>query len=147
MSNLLPLTAKPKNHLTTMPGPKTERRDTTVLQALTDINNKLAKQGEDLAVNTTETRNIRDRLDKLNGSVSNHDSRLNGIERNQDLLTQAVSNIGKREDGQSDTFRRWTDRLLWGLFVLFLLFVFAIAVKSGVVTDFLHPTAQQTIIK
>lgn len=133
----LPITM-PKNEFV-------ERRDTTVLNLLNEIKNEQLAQGKELATNTAETRGLKEEITKLNGKVVGHETRLQSLESDKAVNNKIEEQREKKEEGQSDTFRRWTDRLLWGLFVLFLLFVFAIAVRSGVVTDFLHPTQQTTI--
>lgn len=56
-----------------------ERRDTTVLKMLQDIQKEQLQQSKDLAINTTKTDSILDQVRTLNGKVIAHETRLQSI--------------------------------------------------------------------
>lgn len=97
-----------------------------VMEKLDQIGTEVSTLGRELATNTTETKNIVARLDKLNGSISNHESRLQGIERTSDLTAQTLSMLQKqvsteeqdakvRQQVTQDRTWVWIDRILVGL--------------------------------
>jgi chromosome segregation ATPase len=95
-----------------------------VMELLAQISTEVSTLGRELATNTTETKNIVVRLDKLNGSISNHESRLQGTERANALTAQTLSLIQQQIKGdEQDQCQKqttlqeriwsWIDRVLW----------------------------------
>jgi chromosome segregation ATPase len=98
-----------------------ERRDNTVLNYLIQIK-------EELATNTTETRNLRERLDKMNGSIYNHNTAIESLKQNVATNTRSIDELKHREnirdekeeqqhERRDDTWRRYGDKILWGIVV------------------------------
>lgn len=96
---------------------------------------KLDQLVRELTANTIETKNIVNRLDKLNGSISNHESRLQAIERASDLTASAIALIQKqitseeqderaKEQVVRDRLWVWVDRILVGVASAILVLIF-----------------------
>jgi hypothetical protein len=115
-----------------------ERRDNTVLQAVLDLTKQVSAIQTELAVNTTETKNIVSRLDKLNGSVAKHDTAISLNEQAIALLTQTITALSRAEQSSADAKSNWLDWLLKGLVVMGLLLFYTLLTHAGVVQDFLR---------
>ena len=107
-----------------MPKTPTERRDNTLLNHIIEIK-------KDLAANTTETKNINARLDKLNGSIARHETDLQLIKETVKANTLKIDNVTKKEDGQSETWRRWSDKLIWTALVIVAMLFYYILTNNG----------------
>lgn len=107
----------PKNSLV-------ERRDQTVLNHLIDIKTGLAE-------NTAETRALTDQVKTLNGKVAGHESRLQSLEVDKAVNSKRNEQEDKRDDFKTQLFRRWTDRLVWGAFVIFLMLFYYLLTHNG----------------
>lgn len=116
-----------------------ERRDNTVLQAVLDLTKQVSAIQTELAVNTTETKNIVARLDKLNGSVAKHDTAISLNEQAIALLTQTISELSKSRAASNENRSNWLDWLLKGLAVIALLLFYALLTRTGLVKEFLQP--------
>lgn len=108
----------------TMSDQSSERRDTTVLNHLIDIKSGLAE-------NTAETKALTDQVRTLNGKVAGHESRLQSLESDKAVNAYRNSSVEKTADGRTELFRRWTDRVAWGIFILFLLLFYYLLTHVG----------------
>jgi hypothetical protein len=111
--------------------PPKERRDNTVL-------NKLIEIERELSINTTETKNIVTRLDKLNGSVAEHARTISILERATDANTQTLVNISNSEEKNAKTKSDWVIWFQRGLAVIALYLLYSLLTTAGIVKPFLH---------
>ena len=110
-----------------------DRRDNTVLQAVLDLTKQVSEVQRELSVNTTETKNIVTRLDKLNGSVAKHDTAISLNEQAIALLTQTIAAVTKNQNEERKVLGNWTDWLLKGLVVLGLIILYTLLIKSKII--------------
>lgn len=92
---------------------KTERRDNSVLQALSDIRVELISIGKDLAVNTTKTGYIEDHLKTLNGKVAAHESRLQLNESSLSLQTQVLTELTTQTKEDKTFWKANKEKFAW----------------------------------
>lgn len=109
-----------------MPKILPERRDQTVLNHLIDIKTGLAE-------NTVETRLLKEAVTTLNGKVAGHETRLQSLESDKAVNKVRFESEDKQDNYRTQLYRRWTDRIIWGVFVFFILFIAAIAVRVGLI--------------
>lgn len=129
--------------------PEQERRDQTLLQEVLKIGKDVSDIKVSLAVNTTETKNINGRLDKLNGSIYAHEASISSLKENVAINTRVIDQIQKKEDGKdqkeerdqekkADRLRRWTDKAIWaalGVAGIFIIRLLALLANTGHLKD------------
>jgi hypothetical protein len=114
-----------------------ERRDQTVLNLLNEIRKEQTDQGKELAANTVETRGLKEEVRTLNGKVVGHETRLQSIESDKAVAARLESKREEDEKGKGDTYRRWSDKVLWGAFLIFMIIVYKVLVETNIISDFL----------
>jgi septal ring factor EnvC (AmiA/AmiB activator) len=70
-----------------------------VINQIANLRTELAGFGKDLAINTTETKNIVARLDKLNGTVAEHQKEIISLDHDR---IQILSHISRLLEKQND---------------------------------------------
>src|SRR5258708_288486 len=118
-------------------GDQPERRDNTVLQAVLDLTNKVSEVQVELGKNTTETKNIGIRLDKLNGSVAEHARPISTLDRAVEVHTQTIASLARAEDTKMQFKTNLQELLYKGLIVVALLLFYTLLTHTGIVKDFL----------
>jgi DNA repair ATPase RecN len=110
-----------------------------ILAAILQLSAQVGEISKNLAVNTNETSNIVKRLDTLNGSVAKHEAGMNAHTQAIALISQSLDRLTQQDNKKEDKKSDWLDWLLKGLVVLALIIVYTILVKTGLLTELLHP--------
>src|SRR5580658_1173312 len=111
----------------------------TILQAILSLTKTVSDVQTELAVNTTETKNIVTRLDKLNGSVAKHDTAISLNEQAIALLTQTLTRQTQSDETKHQRADNWLDWFFKGLVILALVILYTLLVHSKILLPLTFP--------